>query len=796
MRDAWIALALTAAGLLLPAARGATGPVPPARPAVAIPFELSDVRLLDGPFHDNMAHDQAYLLSLEPDRLLSRFRAEAGLAPKGPAYGGWESEGVAGHTLGHYLSACSLMYAATGDGRFRDRVTYIVDQLAECQDHVAAGGYVGAVPDWRNVFGNLKARGGAMIGWVPWYTLHKEMAGLRDAHLYCHNDKAARVLVRLADWVGTTVAPLTDPEMQAMLEMEQGGIAEVLADVYAMTGDAKYLGVAKRFTHRKVIDPLAAGTDHLDGLHANTQVPKLVGAARIYDLTGDDYFGRAATFFWRTVTARRTFATGGNGDSEHFFAPALAARHLTQCTAETCNVYNMLKLTRALYARDPRPAYADYAERALFNQILGSVDPRRGMFTYHQSLRPGGFKIYNDPTNAFWCCTGTGMENHARYGESIYFHSAADAPEPVLWVDLFIPSDVTWAAQGVSVRQTTTYPAEGTTTLTVTAAKRPTDLTLRLRVPGWVTATPTVTVNGAPLAVRPDHGAIDVKRTWRTGDVVAYTIPMSVRTEPLEGDPSRVAFLYGPSVLAADLGTQGLDKVIFYEINHNETRYYNYPGIPTPVLVGTPDQLSAGVEPVAGEPLTFRTRGGICRPHDVTLRPFAATHFVRYMVYFPVYPTQADYDHHGADVAAAAERQRRVDARVVDEVRPGEQQSENDHGLRDSNSRAGPLGDRHWRDAVDGGWFQYALKVLPDRPTELTCTYWGDDTGRTFDVVVGGQKVATESLTGEHPGEFFDRTYPLPPALTRGKVAVTVRFVPVGASAAGGVFDVRTLRPE
>ncbi len=782
---------LARAASVRPAATAASGPVPPARPPVAVPFELADVRLLDGPFRDAMGRDQNYLLSLEPDRLLSRFRTEAGLPPKAARYGGWESLGVAGHILGHYLSACSLMYASTGDARFRDRAAYLVDELARCQDHAAAGGYVGAIPDWRDTFGNLKARGGQMVGWVPWYTLHKELAGLRDAQRYCGNAQAGQVLVRLADWVGTTVAPLDDRQMQVMLETEQGGMAETLADVYALTGRPKYLDLARRFTHRAVVDPLAAGTDRLDGLHANTQVPKLIGAERIYALTGDDYFGRAAAFFWRTVTDHRTFATGGNGDAEHFFDPARAARHLSAGTAETCTVYNMLKLSHALFAADPRPAYADYVERALYNEILGSQDPRRGMVTYHQSLRPGGFKVYSDPTDSMWCCVGTGMENHARYGESIYYHSAPAAAGPALWVNLFIASQLTWADQGLTVRQETRYPDEPTTTLTLTLA-RPTDLTLRLRVPEWVRGTPTLTVDGQPQAVEPTGGVIAVRRTWQTGDVVTYTLPMGVRVEPLEGAPDTVAFAYGPCVLAADMGTAGLDKITLYPADENV--YVNAPTPPAPAVVGSAERLAAAVEPMPGEPLTFRTRG-VMRPADLTLRPYARTHYVRYAVYFHDYPDGADYDRHAAAVAAAAEADRQVAARTVDDVRPGEQQSEAEHHLSAYGSRTGTYADRHWRDAPAGGSFQYAVRVPPDGPAELRCTYWGDDAGRRFDLSVDGRPIARQALTGDHPGQFFDATYPLPSQATRGRSTVTVRFVPVDDTTAGGLFELRTLRP-
>ncbi len=768
---------------------GATAADTPVSPK-AVPFDLSAVRLLDGPFKMAEGRDADYLISLEPDRLLSRFRAECGLTAKAPVYGGWEDSGVAGHTLGHYLSACSLMYAATGDGRFKDRADYIVGQLAECQSHLGTG-YVAAIPDWRNVFGNLKARHGAMIGWVPWYTVHKEMAGLRDAHLYCGNATAKDVLVKLAGWVGDTVAPLTDVEVQGMLEMEQGGMAETLADVSALTGDAKYMALAKRFTHRGVLDPLAAGRDRLDGLHANTQVPKLIGAARIYALTGDPYYDRASTFFWQAVVADRTWATGGNGDFEHFFPPAKAAAHLSACTAETCNVYNMLKLTKALFAERPTSAYADYYERAVFNQILGSQDPERGMVTYHQSLRPGGFKIYSNPTDSFWCCVGTGMENHARYGEAVYFHDRDS-----LWVNLFIASELTWADRGLTIRQETKFPDEPTTKLTVTA-KRPTQLTLKLRVPAWVAGTPTVKVNGQPADARASDGYLSVGRLWATGDTVEYTTPMAVHTESLPGATDEVAFLYGPVVLAADLGTAGLEPVHFYSVGHDENFYANYPGIPVPALVGSPAGLAAAVKPVAGDPLTFRT-DGVGRPGDLTLRPYSRTHFVRYTVYFKDYATAADYDRHQAEVAAAVDARRKLDARTADEVHVGDEQSEHDHGYAGKESRTGPHMDRRWRDAVGDGYFEYAVKLPADGKAVLMATYWGsDDGGRRFTIAVDGKPLATDELTGKHPGEFYDATYPIPAELTRGKSTVTVRFAPAAAGqTAGGVFGLRVLRGD
>ena len=462
-------------------------------------------------------------------------------------------------------------------------------------------------------------------------------------------------------------------------------------------------------------DPLAAGKDELDGLHANTQVPKLIGAARIYEFTGDAYYRDAASEFWTGVVHDRSFAQGGNSDHEHFFPADKSRDNLSTATAETCNVYNMLKLTKELFQLSPTREGADYYERALFNQILGGVDPKRGMSTYFQSLRPGGFKVYSDPTHAFWCCVGSGMEKKpARY---------ADA----LGVNHFIPSTLDWADKGVTLRQETKYPDEPTTTLTV-GVKRPTRLALKLRVPAWVSGDPTLSVNGENTTPKIEEGYATVDRGWKDGDSVTWTVPMAVRTEPLEDAPDLIAFLYGPVTLAGQLGTEGLDKVDFYLGGHDQNEYGTYPAPPVPMLVGGPADLAAKLRkvPDAADPLTFEiptAEGG-----SVRLRPFAETHFVGYTVYWQTFPDQAGYDAEKGRLAEVAEAVRQLDARTVDLVRIGEQQPEVDHDLKGERSQSGG-GDGHWRDARDGGYFQYAVKVDPGTKNELRVSYFGSDGG-------------------------------------------------------------------
>ena len=424
----------------------------------AKPFPLSAVRLTDSPFSQNMDRCSAYLLSLEPDRLLFGFRNEAGLAPKGECYGGWEAQGVAGHSLGHYLSGVSMAFAATGDARFKERADYIVEELARCQQ-AQGDGFVSAIPKGREAFekiraGEVKAEPFNLNGiWVPWYTQHKLLAGLLDAHAHTGNAQALEIAVAFARYAQGVTENLTDEAWQTMLSCEHGGMNESLAELYARTGDDSFLALSRKFHHRAVLEPLGKGKDILPGLHGNTQIPKMVGVARRYELAQDPDDRIIAEFFWDRVTRHHSYVTGGHSLDEHFGDPDHLAGRLGPRNTETCNTYNMLKLTQHLFSWDCSPEKADFYERALYNHILASQDPRDGMVCYYIPLQAGLHKTYSTPFDSFWCCTGTGMENHVRYGEAIYFHS-----DDALYVNLFIPSELTWAERGVTLRQETSLP--------------------------------------------------------------------------------------------------------------------------------------------------------------------------------------------------------------------------------------------------------------------------------------------------------------------------------------------------
>jgi DUF1680 family protein len=593
-------------------------------------FALESVRLLDGPFSKAQARNAQYLHKLEPDRLLHNFRVNAGLTPKAPVYGGWESQEpwieirCHGHTLGHYLSACSMQFAATGDRTFKQYADYIVAELADCQ-RARKSGLICAFPDGATQL-ERSVRGEKFAG-VPWYTMHKIFAGLRDAHLFTGNKQALDVLVRLSDWAWDVTHELSESAMQTLLDREHGGMNEILADVYALTQEDKYLQLAKRFSHRALLDPLAEGKDVLDGLHSNTQIPKVIGFARLYEITREERYLKAAQFFWERIVRARSFVTGGNGDGEHFFPPDEFEQHLPSAkTMETCCTHNLLKLTRKLFEIDPRPAYADYYERALFNGILASQDPDSGMVTYFQATRPGYVKLYCTPFDSFWCCTGSGIENHTKYGDSIYFRN-----DESIFVNLFIASTLDWPERGVKLTQRTRFPEEDRARFTIEADK-PQWLALRIRHPSWC-RTATVTINGKRQVVSNEPSSyVLVERKWRTGDEIEVHLPMHLHTEALPGEANIVAALYGPIVLVGRMGRHGLAPGADLIVNERLSGTMLNDPTPVPAWPGNPATF---IESFRGSeaPLRFAV-GGFENDRTIELMPYYALAHERYNLYW------------------------------------------------------------------------------------------------------------------------------------------------------------------
>ncbi len=598
-------------------------------------FALSAVQLLDSPFKKAMELDGEYLMKLNPDRLVAPYLKEAGLDPKAENYGGWEDngvmgEGLDGHSLGHYLSALSMIYASTGKQKFADRLNYIIDELQRAQEANETG-YVGGVPNGQKILndvksGKINAEPFSLNGsWVPWYNLHKTFAGLRDAYRHAGSKQALDILIKLSDWVVDFSSNLTDQQFQKMLQTEQGGMKEVMADVYSITGDKKYLQLTKRFTHHAVMDPLANSSDELEGLHANTQIPKIIGAARHYEVSGDKDMKNIASYFWQTVVDNRTFVNGGNSNHEFFGKQDDFAQELSRSTSESCNTYNMLKLTRHLTQWEANPAYADYYERALYNHILASQDPQTGMFAYYMSMEPGTYKTFSKPFDSFWCCVGTGMENHTKYGRYIYMHSGNE-----LYVNLFISSELKWKDKNITVRQQTNFPKSEKSTFVVEMAN-PQEFTMKMRRPYWAGNGFAIKVNGKRMKITEQPSSyIAIDRRWKDGDKVTVSLPMRTRIETTSNDENKLAFMHGPLLLA---GIVGQELPIPGQYASDQTEFFDLPSVHVPALNPQTDSAEKWIKPKKGEKLRFElTQVG--EADGITLAPYYKVNHQYYTIYW------------------------------------------------------------------------------------------------------------------------------------------------------------------
>ena len=747
-------------------------------------FLPTEVRLLDGPFRDAMLRDQQFLLALDPDRLLHTFRLNAGLPSMAQPLGGWEAPDVElrGHSTGHYLSALSLMYAYTGDQRFKARADLLVAELAKVQDALAAKashpGYLSAFPE--ELLDRVETRRAV---WAPYYTLHKILAGLIDANQLCDNRQALDIAERLAGWVKFRTDRLTHEQQQAMLETEFGGMAESLANLSAIAGKPGYLTLARVFDHDRLFGPLASGDDPLDGLHANTQIPKMIAAAREYELTGDTRYRDIAQTFWTRVATARSYANGGDSDDEHFFPVSQFAERLGAESSETCNTYNMLKLTRHLFAWAPSATLMDFYERGLYNHILASQDPQTGGVIYYCPLKPGAFRTYSSATNSFWCCVGTGMENHAKYPDTIYFHD-----DRAIWVNLFIPSVVTWRERNLTIKQDTRFPDDDQVRLTVTAGQ-PTRVAINLRYPGWAGADATIAVNGTAVAISSAPGSyVTIDREWRSGDQIVARFPMHLRTEPLPGHPTTVAVFDGPILLAGDLGRAGLSDATRYDTT--TPALAKLPQVDVPGLVPDASGVLAHITP-ADAPLTFVTTG-LGQPHDVRLIPFFRASATRYTVYWQVF-TPDQWTAHSRRAAADAETRRRIEQSTIDIVDADSKGSEQAHDGQGLDDRRRPWFEGRAGRESKTTPFGYTLKVDSARQVSLVTTCRGsDEQPRTFDVLVDGTVVATDTLPLE-PARLIDLEHPVPASLTHGRSSVAVTYRPHAGSQTGAVYEVRMI---
>jgi DUF1680 family protein len=595
-------------------------------------FDLQDVKLLDSRFKENMEREQQWLKSIPVKSLLHSFRTNAGVYSAGEGgymvmkrLGGWESLDcdIRGHTTGHILSGLALMYASTHDELYKVKADSIVKGLAEVQQALGPDGYLSAFPEElinRNIAGKSV--------WVPWYTLHKIYSGLIDQYLYCDNKQALEIVTKMGDWAYNKLKPATAEQRTRMLRVEFGGINESFYNLYAITGKPEYKWLGEFFYHKEVLDPLEQGKDNLDKKHANTFIPKILGLIRSYELEGSSTGATIAPFFWKTVVAHHTYCTGSNSDKEHFFKPDSISKHLTGLTGESCNVYNMLKLTRHLFSHSGDIKYADYYERALFNHILGQQDPATGMISYFLPMLSGAHKVYSTPDSSFWCCVGSGFENQAKYGEAIYCHSKND-----LYVNLFIPSELNWKEKGVVIKQETIFPENGISQLTIESA-RGVKTSLHIRYPSWATNGAIVKVNGKKVSVAQKPGSyIVLNRVWKDGDKIEINFPIPLRIIPTNDDPDKAAIAYGPIILAAPMGTEAMTSPAPYSnpqlYNDYYTYQYNVPSGINTFLQLDKSKLNEAIKSVAGEKLVFKTT-----KEGITLRPLYDIHRERYVVYW------------------------------------------------------------------------------------------------------------------------------------------------------------------
>jgi uncharacterized protein len=751
--------------------------VTPTVPILAYGFDLKEVRLLDGsPFKSAMEKDAAYLLRIEPNRLLHRFYLNAGLPLNGDIYGGWESEGLSGHTLGHYLSACSMMFASTGDTQFKGKVDFVVAELDKCQI-ARKSGYVGAIPNedsifWKVQLGIIKSSGFDLNGgWSPWYTVHKVMAGLADAYLYASNQKALDLVLKMADWAESILKDLNDQQLENMRKCEYGGMNDVLVHLYEITGKRKYLALSYKFHDHFVLDQLAQRNDVMPGKHSNTNVPKVIGCARRYELTADPKDKIIATFFWETMVKNHSYVIGGNSNYEYCGPSGKLNDRLSDATCETCNTYNMLKLTRHLFAVEPKSELMDYYERALYNHILASQNPETGMMCYFVPLRMGTKKEFSDPFNTFTCCVGSGMENHCKYAEGIY----AEGKDGDLFVNLFVASELNWKTKGAHVKMTTEFPKEGKVNLLIESSSKQ-RFAISVRQPRWAMADLQFSVNGKLVAsIHHQNGYCEINRQWSNGDLLAFEIPLSLRSESMPDNPNRIALLYGPVVLAGQLGKEMPDPIFG-----------------TTVLL-TDDRNVSDWTKRKSTRLEFETNH-VGKPADAKLIPFFQMYDQYYNVYWD-YFTPADWKNRQEEYEAEKKRQFEIEQRTIDVIRIGEMQPERDHSLKSGErSYVSDALGRMGREARSGGYFSFDMKVNPEVPNNLLCSYIGDDKDRVFDIQIDGIKIATQELKGAASGRFFDVEYPLPPELLKDKAKVVVSVLANHSKTAGRVFGCRIVK--
>ncbi|HEY3388987.1 MAG TPA: glycoside hydrolase family 127 protein [Prolixibacteraceae bacterium] len=762
-------------------------------------FPLGDVKLLDGPFKHARDLNIEVLLKYDVDRLLAPYRKEAGLPGKAKCYPNWE--GLDGHVGGHYLSALAMNYAATGNEECKNRMDLMISELKACQDANALKypdwgvGYVGGIPNSEGLWPKIKAGEVGVIWryWAPYYNIHKMFAGLRDAWLYTGNSDAKSIFLQFCDWSISITSGLTDAQMEEMLENEHGGMDEVLADAYQITGNEKYLTGAKRYSHKVFLEPLSQRIDNLDNKHANTQIPKFIGFERIAELSHDSKYDKAGNFFWETVTTNRSLAFGGNSRREHFPSKESCIDFINVNDGpESCNSYNILKLTEDLFRVHPSAKYVDYYERTIYNHILSSQHPEHGGYVYFTPARPRHYRVYSAPNEAMWCCVGTGMENHSKYNQFIYTHS-----KDSLFLNLFIASELNWKEKGVKIKQETSFPNEEQTRLTVKEGSF--NFKLMIRYPVWVSkGALKIEVNGKDpgYSVLPSS-YVCIDRKWEKGDVIQIKLPMHNAIEHLPNVPEYIAFMHGPILLGAKTGTEDLRGLIADDGRWGQSSSGEFlPVDKAPILIDDNIQsIGDKLVPVKDKPLNFKLNVKMGNPAELTLEPFYKIHDARYMMYWLAL-SNSGYKTYTDSLANIEKEKLALEKRTIDQVAPGEQQPETDHAMQLEKSNKGNNLNEFFRDAHEGGYFSYDLATNSETDLSLMVRYWGAEWGnRKFGIFIDDEELVTEDNSNKwNQSMFKEVVYPIPDSMAKGKNHVRVKFQALSGSTAGAVYHVRLVR--
>ena len=765
-------------------------------------FPLGDITLLDGPLKHARDLNVQVLLKYDCDRMLAPYRKEAGLQPRKPSYPNWD--GLDGHVGGHYLTALAIN-AATGNEECRKRMEYMISELqlvldANNQRHEAwCHNYIGGVPNSAKMWTAFsKGDFGPYFGtWAPFYNIHKMYAGLRDAWLYCGNEQAKNLFLKFCDWAVDITRDLNDEQMERMLGNEHGGMNEVLADAYAITGEQKYMDCARRFSHKTLLVPLENGKDCLDNMHANTQIPKVIGYQRIAELAHDVQYHNASEYFWEIVTRQRSLAFGGNSRREHFPTKENCIDYINDIDGpESCNTYNMLKLTEDLNRVKPNGMYGDFYETAMFNHILSAQHPQHGGYVYFTPARPRHYRNYSAPNKAMWCCVGTGMEDHGKYGQFVWTHDkGVKAENDALYVNLFVASELNWKDRKMVIRQQTAFPYAETSVVEVAKGKG--TFILKVRKPSWCDDF-TVKGVGFDADSYEENGFVCIKRKWKKGDQVKISMPMHAYIKPMVNVPQYVAIMYGPIMLGMKTGNEDMRSLIA-----DDSRFGQYAGGKKLALDKAPillpkhlDDIAKDLKPIPGKPLHFKLATHMENAIEGELQPFFEIHDSRYMMYWLALG-ENDYKAYMQKLADEEKARQALENRTVDKVSPGEQQPETDHRMETDNSEKGNTEGVFFRDAKDGHYFSYLMQTKGETDLSLQLKFWGQDEWRTseFDIYIDDRLMT--SVNNSHrwrTTQFKTVDYAIPSELVKGKKEVRVKFVAHKGKQVGQIYGVRLVK--